>query len=157
MAPRSKNVATARNLPRWVIVLIAAVIAAGLCGFVGLMLRTFYPWGCATRAGIDVYAWTCLLPGNLFTAAPVAVAVLAAASAGSQKIFDWMKRHPLVLTVLTGAIVHAATAFIFGVLVESGRRYGLLWDILSLPQPFVAGASAACVFAFALRGLQAPR
>jgi hypothetical protein len=109
------------------------------------------PWGC------DANAWTCVLPLCLIWLGPVGAVVLPVVF-----VLNRRRRRPLpdgILPVmlaagLAGQVAATLTALW---LTEALIRRLFLWDVLILPQGFVAGAIVGAVFAVALRAATARR
>lgn len=102
--------------------------------------------------GLDatVYRWTCLLPG-LLVVVPIAAAIALSAIALLNRQFVRRLRGGWFATVVGFALFTQAVAVVSYLLaLDPAYRGAMVWELLSAPQPFTAGAIASGFFWFVL-------
>jgi hypothetical protein len=122
--------------------LATALLPAGLAA----LWLWLAPQGCDLRGDPATYRWTCLLPGLFLSVAPV----LALALPVAVRVFPRLAPRTGAGAVGFVAAAGAATQIVLvgGYAFVLGPAYlGLfLREAVLIPQPFVAGATAATVF-----------
>ncbi len=132
--------------PRTRASLVAAIPTALIPAACASVILWLFPQGCDIRGDAALYRWTCLLPSllvsvPLFAAVILPVAMLLNTRFGRPVPDGWL---PTVL--LTGILSQAVLVGGYFYFLDSAYRDPFLAELLSIPQPFLAGVVAAAVY-----------
>jgi hypothetical protein len=110
--------------------------------------------GCGVWVGQALHGWTCMLPGLMLVVPPVAALLLPMLTILNQRRDRRFPDGWLVTVLAIGLLTQVlfVGAYLFALL---GQGYFGLWitvQIISVPQPFIAGAIAAAVYWTTLYG-----
>lgn len=113
------------------------------------LVKQSIPWVCATRAGAAVYLWGCLLPGLMLIVPPILAALLWLTHWANRKRLR-MPDGVLPIILFGGTAAFLTMGILYAATLEPPYRPLFFWELLGLPQPFVAGSLTAAVFATVL-------
>lgn len=131
--------------------ILAALVTAILPATAAALFLWLVPSACELQKVKAIYRWTCLLPGLLIIV-PAVIGTLL--SAFGYLIQRSSRRFPdgwLGLTVASGLITQLVLIGAYLLALEPAYRGIMLGELLTIPQPFVAGAVSGAVFWVALQ------
>ncbi|AZQ66182.1 hypothetical protein EF888_02985 [Silicimonas algicola] len=129
--------------------LASAVTGLGVPALAWLALQVF-PQGCDLRGDPEVYRWTCLLPGLLIMVPLVVAVILPLVMILNRRLARPFPDGWLPASVAFGVLTQLVLTLGFALTLGPAYRGAFLSEVLTIPQPFVAGFLSAAVYSFAL-------
>jgi hypothetical protein len=129
--------------------LAAAVTGLGVPALTWLFLQVF-PRGCDLRGDPEIYRWTCLLPGLLIMVPLVVAVILPFVMIVNRRLARPLPDGWLPASLATGILTQLLLTLGYALTLGQAYRGAFLSEVLTIPQPFVAGFLSAAVYSCAL-------
>jgi len=124
----------------------AAIVTAVLPSAAAAVYLWLVPAGCDMRLDAATYRWTCLLPGLLIVVPAVVAILLSVANLLNNRIGRRLPDGWLVTTLAVGLLTQVILSGAYLLALDHACRGRMMGEIISVPQPFVAGASVGLIF-----------
>ena len=138
------------NRPNRTAVLRAAAATIAFPTSLALLYLWLVPSGCALGQEPDVYRWTCLLPGLLVAVPAVAAIALSIVADLNRRLGYRLPGGWLVTIGGFAVLTHTIAVGSYLLLLDPAYRNTMVWELVSIPQPFTAGVIASAFFWLAL-------
>jgi len=133
-----------RPRPTWRRLAVAALATGTVPVALGFGAYWMAPWGC------DANAWACLLPLCLIVLGPAGAIVLPVGFLLNRRRVRPLPDGSVAVAILSGVAGQAGVSAASLWLAAPHVRDIFLWDILIVPQGFVAGLIVGAVFGASL-------
>ena len=129
----------------------AHLIAAGVTALAvpALAYGVFWllPMGCNHRGDPAAYRWTCLLPILVGLVAPVVGGLMLGGAWLCRGVRSFVESRPILTILAVGLAGHLMMSGVYFLTLNSAYRIRFLGELLYIPQPILAVATAAAVYA----------
>lgn len=133
-------------------VAVAIFVTAIVTPLAAFAWVTVFPAGCDLRGDPATYRWTCLLPGLLIMVSVAVALLLTLALAVNRRRARPLPDGWLVVIIATGLFAQTVLYSGYLLTLDPAYRALFLFEVLSIPQPFVAGACSGAIYWGVLHG-----
>ena len=125
---------------------IATAAAAILPAMLGWLVFAAYPQGCGTRVGTAIAQWACLMPGLMISVSWIVALLLPLGLMLNRRLGHLAPPRWFVIVPLAGGLTFIVLTTIYAILLGPAYFEIFAGEILTLPQPLLAGAIPAAIY-----------